>query len=38
MKARIVLGYPEYENNEIRKVMYREAAFVVYGFLGRNER
>jgi hypothetical protein len=38
IKARIVLGFPEYKNNEIRKVIYREAAFVVYGFLGRNKR
>jgi hypothetical protein len=38
MKSRISVGFPYYENNEIRKAMYREAAFVVFGFLGRNQR
>jgi hypothetical protein len=38
MQRRILVGFPYYENNEIRKAMYREAAFVVFGFLGKNQR
>ena len=38
LKNRISLDYPDYENNEVRKMLYRQATFVVYGFLGKNQR
>jgi hypothetical protein len=33
-----MLGFPEYENNQIRKKIYREAVFIIHGFLAKNQR
>ena len=32
------MGWDHVKNNEIRYLMYHESVFVIYGFLGRNER
>jgi hypothetical protein len=35
-KVRISDGFPEYENNEIRKKMYCDAAFTIHGMVDSN--